>query len=103
MQANDTIERVLAHPKYQELTRRRGRASRGFFALMLVVYAGFILTLAYWPELFARPIGPGYTMSVGVLSATIVAVSAVVMIAAFVHLSNKHYDPLIEAIVRDVK
>ena len=51
---------------------------------------------------FAQPIGAGYTMSVGVLAATIVAVSAVVMIAAYVHLSNKHYDPLIAAIVRDV-
>jgi uncharacterized membrane protein (DUF485 family) len=69
---------------------------------MLVVYAGFILTLAFWPEVFAEPIGAGFTMSVGVLSATLVAVSAVIMIAAFVHLSNKRYDPLIEAIVRDV-
>ncbi|KIQ97270.1 DUF485 domain-containing protein [Lysobacter sp. A03] len=103
MQANNVVERVLAHPKFQELTRRRGRTSLWFFLLMLVVYAGFILTLAYWPEVFARPIGPGYTMSVGVLTAIIVAVSAVVMISAFVHLSNKHYDPLIAAIVRDVK
>ncbi|HEU4773959.1 MAG TPA: DUF485 domain-containing protein [Lysobacter sp.] len=103
MQANDVVERVLAHPKYQELTRRRGRASVGYFLLMLVVYAGFILTLAYWPEVFAQPIGAGFTMSVGVLAAVLVAVSAVVMIAAFVHLSNKHFDPLIAAIVRDVK
>ncbi len=102
MQANDVIDRVLAHPKYQELIRRRGRASLGYFLLMLVVYAGFILTLAFWPQVFARPIGPGFTMSVGVLSAIVVAISAVVMIAAFVHLSNKHYDPLIDAIVRDV-
>lgn len=100
---SDMLARVLAHPGYQELTRRRGRASLGFFLLMLVVYAGFILTLAFWPEVFARPIGDGFTMSVGVLSASVVAVSAVVMISAFVHLSNKHYDPLIEAIVRDVE
>lgn len=103
MQANDVIDRVLAHPKYQELIRRRGRASLGYFLLMLVVYAGFILTLAFWPEVFSQPIGPGFTMSVGVLTAVVVAVSAVLMIAAFVHLSNKHYDPLIAAIVRDVK
>lgn len=99
---NDLVDRVLAHPKYQELHRRRGRASLGFFLLMLAVYSGFILTLAYWPEVFAQPIGAGFTMSVGVLAAVIVAISAVLMIAAYVHLSNKHYDPLIDAIVRDV-
>ena len=103
MQANNVIDRVLAHPKYQELIRRRGRASLAYFGVMLVVYAGFILTLAFWPDVFAQPIGPGFTMSVGVLTAVVVAVSAVVMIAAFVHLSNKHFDPLIDAVVRDVK
>jgi uncharacterized membrane protein (DUF485 family) len=99
---NDVVERVLAHPKYQELHRRRGRASLGFFLLMLVVYAGFILTLAFWPDVFAQPLAAGMTMSVGVFTAVLVAISAVAMIAAYVHLSNKHYDPLIEAIVRDV-
>lgn len=98
----DVVERVLAHPKYQELHRRRGRASLFFFVLMLVVYSGFILTLAYWPEVFAQPLAAGMTMSVGVFAAVLVCVSAVLMIAAFVHLSNKHYDPLIAAIVRDV-
>ncbi len=103
MQTKDVIGQVLAHPKYQELIRRRGRASLGYFLLMLVVYAGFILTLAFWPKLFAQPIGPGFTMSVGVLSSIAVAISAVLMIAAYVHLSNKYYDPLIAAIVSDVK
>ena len=98
---NDLVARVVANPKYQELTRRRGRASLGFFLLMLVVYAGFILTLAYWPDVFAQPLAPGMTMSVGVFAAVLVCISAVLMIAVFVHLSNKHYDPLIEAIVRD--
>ena len=99
---DDVVARVLAHPKYQELHRRRGRASLFFFVLMLVVYSGFILTLAYWPEVFAQPLAAGMTMSVGVFTAVLVCISAVLMIAAFVHLSNKHYDPLIDAIVRDV-
>ncbi|MGO1541986.1 MAG: DUF485 domain-containing protein [Luteimonas sp.] len=102
MQDDDVVRRVLDHPKYRELVHRRTRVSLAFFAVMMVVYAGFIITLAYLPELFSRPIGAGYTMSVGVLSATVVAVSAVVMIAAYVHFSNKYFDPLIKAIVEDV-
>lgn len=102
MQDVEVVRRVVEHPKYQELVHKRTRVSLAFFAVMIVVYAGFIVTLAYLPEVFSRPIGPGFTMSVGVLSATIVAVSAVIMIAAYVRYSNKHFDPLIEAIVRDV-
>ncbi len=102
MQDVEVVRRVVEHPKYQELVHKRTRVSLAFFAVMIVVYAGFIVTLAYLPEVFSRPIGPGFTMSVGVLSATIVAVSAVIMIAAYVRYSNKYFDPLIEAIVRDV-
>jgi len=102
MQDVEVVRRVVEHPKYQDLVRKRTRVSLAFFAVMVVVYAGFIITLAYLPDVFSRPIGPGFTMSVGVLSATLVAVSAVVMIAAYVHYSNKYFDPLIEAILRDV-
>ena len=102
MQDDVVVRRVLDHPKYQQLVHKRTRVSLAFFAVMMVVYAGFIITLAYLPDVFSRPIGAGFTMSVGVLAATIVAVSAVVMIAAYVRYSNRHFDPLIEAIVRDV-
>ena len=102
MQDDDVVRRVLDHPKYRELVHRRTRVSLAFFTVMMVVYAGFIITLAYLPDLFSRPIGAGYTMSVGVLTATLVAVSAVLMIAAYVRFSNKYFDPLIKAVVEDV-
>lgn len=102
MDNDDTVRRVVAHPKYQELVQKRTRVSLAFFAVMIVIYAGFIITLAYLPELFSRPIGEGYTMSIGVLTATLVAFSAVLMIAAYVHYSAKYFDPLVRAIVEDV-
>ncbi|SOE50787.1 Putative membrane protein, clustering with ActP [plant metagenome] len=98
MTTPDTVEAVLRNPKYHELVRRRTRTSLGFFAVTLVVYAGFLLTLAFDPTLFARPIAEGYTISVGVLSAFLVAVSAVVLIALYVYISNKVFDPLVAAV-----
>ncbi|NLA68938.1 MAG: DUF485 domain-containing protein [Gammaproteobacteria bacterium] len=98
---DDVTARVLANPKYHQLVRKRNAISLVFFVVMLVIYAGFILTLAFVPELFARPSGAGFTTSIGVLTATLVAGSAVVMIAAYVQVSNKVFDPLIRAIVED--
>lgn len=63
----DVTARVLANPKYHQLVRKRNAISLAFFAVMLVVYAGFILTLAFVPELFARPIGAGFTTSIFIL------------------------------------
>lgn len=100
----DTIvEKVLKHPKYAELVQRRTRVSMAFFAVALLIYSGFILTLAYMPEVFAQPLGAGWTMSVGVFAGILVVFSAVIMIALYVYFSNKTFDPLLEEIVRDVE
>ena len=100
----DTIvEKVLKHPKYAELVRRRTRVSMIFFAVALAIYSGFILTLAYLPEVFAQPLGPGWTMSVGVLTGILVVFSAGIMIALYTYFSNKIFDPLLSAIMRDVE
>ncbi len=97
------VDKVLKHPKYAELVQRRTKVSMSFFVVALVIYSGFILTLAYMPEVFAQPIGEGWTMSVGVLTGILVVFSAVIMIALYTYFSNKIFDPLLEAIMRDVE
>ncbi len=42
------------------------------------------------------------TMSIGVLTGTLVVCSAVVLIAAYVRISNTVFDPLLAAIIKDV-
>ncbi|CBL45197.1 Protein of unknown function DUF485 [gamma proteobacterium HdN1] len=101
--ADDLVKRVQAHPAYQELKRRRGRARLGFFLVMCVIYFGFILTLAFRSEVFAAPLYSGATITVGIVVAVLVAISAMVLIAGYVYLSGKKFDPLLEIIVRDVK
>jgi uncharacterized membrane protein (DUF485 family) len=95
------VERVLKHPKYQELVRKRNRTSMLFFALTVIIYAGFILILAFDPELFARPLAAGMTMSLGIFVATLVAVSAVVLVALYIYISNKVFDPLLAQVIQE--
>ena len=42
-------------------------------------------------------------MSVGVLTGILVVFSAVIMIALYTYFSNKIFDPLLSAIMRDVE
>ncbi|CEA06333.1 membrane protein PaaW [Pseudomonas saudimassiliensis] len=99
----DIVAEVLKHPKYQELVRRRTRVSMGFFGITLLIYASFILTMAYLPEVFAQPLGGNWTMSVGLFVGLLVVCSAVLLIALYTYFSNKVFDPLLEAIMRDVE
>ena len=94
------VQAVLRLPEYQRLVKTRNRVSLGFFLATLIIYASFILTLAFNPALFARPLAAGLTVSIGVATGTLVTVSAVILVAMYVHLSNKTFDPLLEAIVR---
>lgn len=96
------VTQVINNPKYQELLRKRNRISLSFFVVTLVIYAGFILTLAFDPALFARPIG-NMTMSIGVLTAIIVLVSASILVALYVYISNKVFDPLLKAVLKEVR
>lgn len=98
----ELITRVLNNPKYQELLQRRNRISLSFFAVTLIIYASFILTLAFDPELFARPVGD-LTMSIGVLTATLVLISASILVALYVYISNKIFDPLLNAVIQEVE
>lgn len=98
----DIVQEVLSHPKYRELVRRRTRVSMCFFGATLLIYAGFILTMAYLPEVFAQPLGADWTMSVGLFIGLLVVCSAVILIALYTYYSNKVFDPLLEAILRDV-
>lgn len=99
----DIVAEVLKHPKYQELVRRRTRVSMCFFGATLLIYASFILTMAYLPDVFAQPLGGSWTMSVGLFVGLLVVCSAVLLIALYTYFSNKVFDPLLEAIMRDVE
>lgn len=99
--SRDLVAEVIRNPKYQELLRLRSRISLLFFVVTFIIYSGFILTLAFDPELFGRPIG-NMTMSIGVFTATLVLVSASLLVSLYVYISNKVFDPLLKDIIEEV-
>ena len=56
---------ILADPRYQRLVQRRGRFTWLLTILMLAVYFGYILLIAFDKAALARPIGSGFT-SIGI-------------------------------------
>lgn len=101
-ESRDVIAEVTRNPKYQELLQRRNRISFLFFAVTIIIYAGFILTLAFDPTLFGQPVGD-LTMSIGVLTAILVLLSAIVLVSVYVYISNKVFDPLLNEIIEELK
>ena len=96
----DRIAAVKAHPKYQELVRRRTRFGWLMTAIMLVAYFGYVLLIAFNKELLARPIGDGVT-SVGIPLGFGIIILGIVLTAVYVRRANSEYDALLQVVLDD--
>lgn len=77
-------------PTLQDLARRRWRIAIVLTMLMVAIYFGFILLVAYNKPLLGRLVVPG--LSLGVLLGALVIVSSWVLTWAYVRWANTHYD-----------
>src|SRR5262245_50075269 len=96
----DLTARIASDPRYQELKRKRSRFGWWLTALMLIVYYGFILLVAFDKPLLATRIGQGVT-TVGIPLGLGVIVFTVVITVVYVRRANREFDALTEAITRD--
>lgn len=97
--ADDKIGRIQGDPRYRALARRRRRLSYMLTAAMLVIYYGFILTLAFWPEQLGQPIAEGSAISIGLPLGAAVIVAAVALTCIYVARANAAHDRHMREIV----
>lgn len=96
MQA-DMVERIAAHPKYQELKAKRTRLGGWLTIAMLAVYYGFILLVAFNKEFLATRLGEGVT-TIGMPLGLGVIVFTIVITAIYVRRANGEFDRLADEI-----
>ncbi|SFJ48203.1 Uncharacterized membrane protein, DUF485 family [Bradyrhizobium sp. Gha] len=94
------LEKIERDPNYQELVRRRSSLGWLLSAVMLVVYFGFILLVAYAPKFLGIPLGGGVT-TIGIPIGLTVIVLAFVLTGIYVRQANSSYDVLIRKIVEE--
>ena len=93
---------IEQNPKYQELVRRRRTLSLTLSAIMMVIYFGFILVVAYLPGVLGQHLGTGVT-TIGIPIGILVIVAAFILTGIYVRkanaeaLINWYYDPEIAA------
>jgi uncharacterized membrane protein (DUF485 family) len=99
--ADGAYERVLNNPKFQELVRTRSGFAWTLAAVMLVIYLGFILLVAFAPGLMAAKIGGGVT-SLGIVLGLVVIVSAFVLTGIYVQRANSRFDDLTRDLTKEI-
>ena len=98
MDAN-LVARIASDPKYVELEAKRRRFGWLLTVLMLVVYYGFILLVAFGKPFLSQRIGDGVT-TVGIPIGLGVIVFTVLITGYYVRRANKEFDDLTEQVVK---
>lgn len=80
--------------RLRALAQKRWRVAIGLTAVMVVVYFGFILLIAYDKPLMATRLAPG--LSLGILLGALVIVAAWVLTLGYVRWANTRYDAELE-------
>lgn len=96
----ENYQKIQKNPKYTELVRKRSMVGWSLSLLMLVIYFGFILTIAYAPKFLGTPLGSG-VMTVGIPIGLAVIISAFVLTGIYVAIANSTYDDLTRKIVEE--
>ena len=99
MQSWEKIER---NPKFQQLVGKRKSLGWTLSAIMLVVYMGFILLVAYAPKFLGTPLGAG-VMTIGVPIGLFVIIAAFILTGIYVSKANAEFDQLTKQIVEESK
>lgn len=93
-------DRIAADPNYQMLKSKRSRFGWTLAIIMLIVYYGYVLLIAFGKELLATPIGSG-VMTWGIPAGFGVIVFTVLITAVYIQRANREFDELTEKVKRE--
>ncbi len=95
------VEAILNNPKFQELVRKKRTLSWSLAALMLFIYIGFILLVAYAPDFLHSSFNGattwGIPLGIGVI------ISAFLLTAIYAVIANGKYERLTQDVVNELE
>ncbi|RKQ40266.1 DUF485 domain-containing protein [Enterobacter sp. R1(2018)] len=100
---NDLIyQRIEDSAHFRELVEKRQRFAIILSIIMLVVYVGFILLIAFAPGWLGTPLHAGTSVTRGIPIGIGVIVISFVLTAVYVWRANGEFDRLTRAMLREV-
>ena len=98
----DLVHAIRSNPKYHELVSKRSKFAWTLAAVMLVIYYGFILIIAFDKEFLAQSLWTGSVTTVGIPIGVGVILSAFLLTGIYVFRANAEFDRLTREIKEEV-
>lgn len=90
----DMVDRIKNDPDFLQLTRVRSKFAWTLTIIMLVIYFGFVLVIAFDPALLGTPLSEGSVTTVGIPVGVGVIISAFILTGIYVRRANTEFDEL---------
>lgn len=94
-------ERMRGNPKFQELVAKRGRFAWTLAAIVLTMFYGFVMVVAFAPESLGKPVAEGSMLTVGVAVELFMFIFFWILTAVYVRRANTEFDALSQEVVRE--
>lgn len=101
MKDEDIVERIQKNPKFLQMVSIRNNYSIIMTVMMMVVYFGYILLIAFDKQFLATKISAGAVTSIGIPMGIGVLVFTIVLTAIYVRRANTEFDDMKNEIVKE--
>lgn len=95
----ELARKIAGNPAYQELKAKRSSFGWWLTLLMMIVYYGFILLVAFKKEFLAQRMGEG-VMTIGMPIGVAVILFTIVITGIYVRRANSEFDALSDKITK---
>jgi uncharacterized membrane protein (DUF485 family) len=101
MKEEEMVARIAANPKYEKLVNMRSSYSIIMTILVMCIYYGYILLVAYNKEFLAQKLGAGMVTSVGIPMGVGVILLTIIITNIYVRRANTEFDDLNAEIIKE--
>lgn len=99
----EQVARIEADARYQDLVKRRSHFTWTLTLIMMAVFFGYILLIAFNREFLARPIWAGSETSLGIPLGLGVILIGILLTGVYIHRANSDFDPMTRSIREDAE
>ncbi|MBM3403158.1 MAG: DUF485 domain-containing protein [Bacteroidetes bacterium] len=100
MMSNTNTHEILQSSAFKKLVKNRWNISLSFTFIMLFIYVGFLLLVAYDKEALKMPIGESINLAI-VVGLGIILFSWLIT-GAYVYWANNYYDKAVNEIKKEI-
>ncbi len=90
----EMVDQIKNDPDFIRLTSERSKFAWTLTIVMLVVYFGFVLTIAFDPSILGTPLSTGSVTTVGIPVGVGVILIAFALTGIYVRRANSEFDEL---------